>query len=76
MGFAEKLRSARLKRTLNQKELAQASGVNHVQICRLENGHHQPTTTTLKKLCKALGLKPGDLADASELANATKRRRK
>ncbi len=76
MGFAEKLRSARLNKTLNQRELAKASGVNHIQICRLENGRHKPTTTTLKKLCKALGLEPRDLADVSELANATTRKKR
>ncbi len=76
MGFAEKLRANRLARCLTQKELAEAADVHHVEISRLENGRNNPTTTTLKKLSKALKLEPRDLAEPGELANAARRTRK
>jgi len=65
-----------LKKDLTQKELAAAAGVHYIQISHLENGKNRPTTTTLKKLSKALGVGTRDLADVEELANAVRRNRK
>ena len=76
MGFPENLRDARLNKNLTQKELAEAAGLHYVQISRLETGCHRPTTTTLKKLSRALEIGPRDLAATEELANAVKRKRR
>ena len=44
---------------LSQEELAARAGTSHSQISRLENGQHQATVATLKKIAEALDLDLG-----------------
>ncbi len=56
----QRLRSARLRRVLNQEELAAQSGVPVVTISRIENDHREmPRSGTVRKLATALAVSPG-----------------
>ena len=57
--MATRLREWRAQRKLSQRALAEASGVSREYIARIELGQHDPTVSTLVKLAKALGVKPG-----------------
>lgn len=46
---------------LSQAELSKISGVTAAQISRLENGMHSAQARTVRKLAKALKVKPQDL---------------
>jgi transcriptional regulator with XRE-family HTH domain len=46
---------------LTQRTLAERSGLAVSYISRIENGHLQPTLTTLKRIAQGLGVKVGDL---------------
>ena len=61
--MAKRLRELRAKRKLSQRGLAEASGVSREYIARIELGQHDPTVSTLVKLAKALGVKPGALLE-------------
>jgi transcriptional regulator with XRE-family HTH domain len=61
--MAKRLREWRAKRQLSQRALAEASGVSREYIARIELGQHDPTVSTLVKLAKALGVKPGVLLE-------------
>jgi len=51
-----RLKSLRLGHGLTQEGLAHKAGLSFTTINKLENGHHQGTETTLRKLAKVLGL--------------------
>jgi len=56
------LRAARERRGWDQLTLAAKSGVGQSDISRIEAGHTKnPTITTVRKLEKALRLRPGTL---------------
>lgn len=56
------LKIARIKKGLNQIELAQISGVSRHQIAALENGRAtNPNLDTIKKISKALDVSPLEL---------------
>ncbi len=58
--IGQRLRSARLRRVLNQEDLANRSGVPVVTISRIENDHHEmPRSGTVRKLALALAVSPG-----------------
>jgi transcriptional regulator with XRE-family HTH domain len=61
--MATRLRALRARRKLSQRGLAEVSGVSREYIARIELGQHDPTVSTLVKLAKALGVKPGRLLD-------------
>lgn len=48
---------------MSQIELAEAAGVHRVNISRLENGRLDIGVSSLRRLAKALGVKPSDLLD-------------
>ena len=52
---------ARQATGLTQAELAKASEVGEITISRLESGKVSARATTVRKLAKALGVKPVDL---------------
>ena len=56
-----KLKELREKSVLSQRDLAETSGIAHATICRIETGKQKPTFKTIRKLAKALGVKPGDI---------------
>ena len=70
MVFSETLRRLRLEHFFSQAELARRSGVHSLTITRLETGRTAPSTRTVRALAEALGVKPGELATPSEVAEA------
>ncbi|MDP8899629.1 MAG: helix-turn-helix domain-containing protein [Actinomycetota bacterium] len=56
-----RLRDERKKSRLTQEELARVSGVNRVTIARLETGAAKAKPETVRKLARALKVKPEDL---------------
>ena len=52
----QRLRSARLFRSLDQAGLARAAGVNPSVVCRIEGSHGFPSVITLMKLAHAMGV--------------------
>ena len=55
------LRAFRRWRGLSQPGLAEASGVNRVQISEIERGNRSGSAETLKRLANALGVTVDDL---------------
>jgi transcriptional regulator with XRE-family HTH domain len=59
--MAARLKTLRERRGMTQEQLAKKSGVGRSHLARLETGRQDPTLSTLEKLAKALGVKPGRL---------------
>lgn len=59
--FSRNLRVLRVLRGLEQRELAQRSGVGPDSISRLETGTTKPRPGTIKKLATALEVSPETL---------------
>lgn len=56
-----RLRDLRLRAALTQVDLADRAGVSRATIIRLEQGDPNVLPTTLRKLARALHVKPTDL---------------
>lgn len=56
-----KLKSLRETHFLSQEDLAKISSLTVSTINRLENGKQKPRLATIRKLAKALKVKPGDI---------------
>jgi transcriptional regulator with XRE-family HTH domain len=56
-----RLRDLRLRAALTQIDLAERAGVSRATIIRLEQGDPNVLPTTLRKLARALRVKPTDL---------------
>lgn len=61
LAFGKVLQRVRKERTLSQEDLAFKSQLDRVFISRLENGHRQPTISTIFRLCDALDIRPSQL---------------
>jgi transcriptional regulator with XRE-family HTH domain len=60
----DRLREERRRAALTQGELAEKAGVGINTIVRIETGEiTEPRVSTLRKLARALGLKPRDLLE-------------
>lgn len=60
MTFAEKVKFARAKLLLSQRELAEELGVSYVTVCRWEKELIKPQFLTIKKFemyCESKGIK-------------------
>jgi predicted transcriptional regulator len=57
------LRKVRESKFLTQAHLSLQSGVTQATISRLENGQHEATFSTIRKLAGALGVAPGELVE-------------
>lgn len=55
------LRTIRTRAGLTQEQLAAASGATFGTINRLENGHIEPTLSTVQKIADALQVAPTEL---------------
>ena len=56
------LRILRKERGLSQEKLARLANVSNNTIINIERGeNHNPTTATVKKIARALGVEPKDL---------------
>jgi transcriptional regulator with XRE-family HTH domain len=58
-----RLRPLRERKALTQRELARDAGVTQSTIQRLEAGLQEARPSTIRKLARALGVKPVDLMD-------------
>lgn len=56
--FGTKIRALRTHRGLTQRELAELIGRYQADVSDMERGRLMPTVQTLKKLARALGIKP------------------
>jgi len=61
--FGTKLREAREQLGLTQEQVAQRSGVHATEVSRMEAGKRDPQVSTLRRLAKAVEVKPGQLLD-------------
>jgi transcriptional regulator with XRE-family HTH domain len=61
--FGIRLREARERLGLTQEEVAQRSGVHATEVSRMEAGKRDPKISTLRRLAKAVEVKPGQLLD-------------
>jgi ribosome-binding protein aMBF1 (putative translation factor) len=67
MGFVgDRIRQARRKAGLTQKELAERSGLRQSHISRLERGRHSPSFVTVEKIAKALDIPVSQLDPSAE----------
>lgn len=57
------LREARERLGLTQEQVAERSGVHATEVSRIESGKRDPQVSTLRRLAKAVELKPGRLLD-------------
>ena len=57
------LRAWRLDRLLSVRELARRSGVTAKTVVDLEYGRRTPHYETMRQLCAALGVAPGEVAE-------------
>lgn len=57
------LRAARKKLGLSQEQVADLSGVHATEVSRIEAGKRDPRVSTVKRLAKAVQMKPGQLLD-------------
>jgi predicted transcriptional regulator len=56
-----KLKILRERNFLSQRELGKKAGIHYITIARLESGIVRPHFSTMRKLAKALGVRPQDL---------------
>lgn len=73
MGFAQRLKKARMDKGLSQTELGNLAGIHYTQVGRYENKGAQPSADILAKLANALGVSSDFLTNGStdELAENT-----
>jgi transcriptional regulator with XRE-family HTH domain len=55
------IRAAREAAKLTQVELAERAGYDQSAISQIERGTREPRQPALRRLAKALGVRPGDL---------------
>lgn len=55
-GVGERLRTARVERTLDKKALAQAAGMTGQAVAYIESGRRIPSVATIERLAEALGV--------------------
>lgn len=55
---SEKVRAARTAAGLTQEQLSERSGLPQSHISKIENRVHSPTSRTLARIAKALGISP------------------
>jgi transcriptional regulator with XRE-family HTH domain len=67
MTLGQQVRSLRNDRGLSQEQLAAKANVTHATVSRIERGAHEGTMRTIRKLAKALGVKPQQLIGGTTL---------
>ncbi len=71
INLGEKIKEARLRKNLTQKELSALSGVPLNTIYRIEKGTNSPLYVTVNALCTALGISPVCEETAHEDSDST-----
>ncbi len=61
--IGDKVRSFRVSRGMNQKELAQKINVTPSFVSQVENNQISPSLSSFLQICSALGLSPGNFFD-------------
>jgi len=61
--FGKKVREERFKRKLTQQALANIAGFHRTYIGMVERGEKNLTLTNIKKIAKALNIKPSKLLE-------------
>lgn len=61
--FGKRVREIRLRKQLSQGDIARMLGVHRSYISGLERGMRNPSLLTIKKIAKALGVKPKELLE-------------
>ena len=67
--MATNIRAIRKARGMTQMELAKASGIHNITICKYEVGEVIPSLKNAEKLAKALGVTVNDLIAEDEDAS-------
>ncbi len=62
----KKLKRLREDRVLSQRELARMANLAYGTVWRIENGHPEARTSTIRKIAVALGVEPRELILRSE----------
>ncbi len=57
----QKLKRLREDRVLSQRELARMANLAYGTVWRIENGHPEARTSTIRKIAAALGVEPKEL---------------
>jgi transcriptional regulator with XRE-family HTH domain len=63
VAFGQRLREVRAEQGLSQDRLARATEVHTTAIARFERGAREPRLTTILRLARGLGVKPGALVN-------------
>jgi transcriptional regulator with XRE-family HTH domain len=63
MSIGNNIKKIRKEKGVLQKEAAATVGMNQSNYNRMENGHREPTVTTLKKLSELFGVSVDHLID-------------
>lgn len=71
----EAIRRIRVKRQMQQKELAAAVGVLPAHICRIESGAEQPSDFLADRIAAVLGCKLTDFTAPKPARNTPQQRR-
>lgn len=61
MNIGEKIKTVREAKNLSQKEISNMVQMDQSQYSKIENGKTDPTTNTLEKIAKALGIELSEL---------------
>lgn len=69
MSISLKIKEARIKKGLTQKEFASLLGCTTISISRYECATRTPSLKTLQQMAKILGISLGALLDDSEVLN-------
>ena len=59
--ISSKIRTARKTRKLTQKKLAELADIEQATLSRIESRKTSPSSHTVAKIARALGIKPGEL---------------
>ncbi|MGZ5441981.1 MAG: helix-turn-helix domain-containing protein [Thermoanaerobaculia bacterium] len=61
VAFGKRVRELRTERQWTQEQLAEAAGMNWLQVGHIERGASDPKLSTITKLARALGVSRADL---------------
>jgi len=64
--IGKSLRVKRIERFMSQAELAEASGLSEAHVGRIERDEVEPHLSTIRKLARALGVEPQELAKGED----------
>jgi transcriptional regulator with XRE-family HTH domain len=63
VAFGRRVRELRRERGISQDALADATSIHPTAIGRIERGAREPRLTTILRLARGLGVRPGEILD-------------